>query len=244
MMEMQLDKQILVSERQQRAWSQSQLAEACGLSLRTVQRIEKTGKASLESTKALASVFSLQVAALCGKEITECSTLETSKSAETSLKWVSKGATNLSIIVFMLSSFVMLLLVLTGIGPRWINDLRDTVFSAQLSASTLMTISSLIALIMTFTVACLVGVFFDALRNQGLYSLIVSELHSGRLSAKQTFRSTINKLSVMAKTIIKPTIAACAVLLISGCGIYLTMEEYQKQNLSKFIQKAYSSPEG
>ncbi len=43
--------------REQKAWSQSHLAEVSGLSLRTIQRIEKEGSASQESVQALASVF-------------------------------------------------------------------------------------------------------------------------------------------------------------------------------------------
>lgn len=43
-----------------RAWSQEHLAEVSGLGIRTVHRIEKTGIASLESVKALASVFELE----------------------------------------------------------------------------------------------------------------------------------------------------------------------------------------
>jgi transcriptional regulator with XRE-family HTH domain len=38
-------------------WSQEQLADACGLNLRTIQRLENTGKASIESLRALAAVF-------------------------------------------------------------------------------------------------------------------------------------------------------------------------------------------
>ncbi len=47
--------------RLQRGWSQEQLAEFSGLSVRTIQRIEKGQKASLESLKSLAAVFELQV---------------------------------------------------------------------------------------------------------------------------------------------------------------------------------------
>ncbi len=43
--------------REQKAWSQSHLAEVSGLSLRTIQRIEKEDTASQESVQALASVF-------------------------------------------------------------------------------------------------------------------------------------------------------------------------------------------
>jgi DNA-binding XRE family transcriptional regulator len=56
---------VLVKElRRQRSWSQDQLAITSGLSLRTVQRIEKEGTCSLESSQALAAVFELNVASL------------------------------------------------------------------------------------------------------------------------------------------------------------------------------------
>lgn len=63
-MDMQLNKEHLRRERELRAWSQSHLAEVAGLSMRTVQRIERTGGASLESTKAIAAAFDTQVEAL------------------------------------------------------------------------------------------------------------------------------------------------------------------------------------
>lgn len=50
--------------RLQRSWSQEQLAEVSGLSVRTIQRIEKGQQAGLESLKALASVFEINVSEL------------------------------------------------------------------------------------------------------------------------------------------------------------------------------------
>ncbi|WP_087016224.1 helix-turn-helix domain-containing protein [Thaumasiovibrio subtropicus] len=47
--------------RLQRGWSQEQLAEMSGLSVRTIQRIEKGDKPGLESLKSLAAVFEVQV---------------------------------------------------------------------------------------------------------------------------------------------------------------------------------------
>jgi transcriptional regulator with XRE-family HTH domain len=58
---MELKKDLLIAEREARAWSQSHLAEVTGLSLRTIQRIEKSGSASLESVKSLASVFEVSI---------------------------------------------------------------------------------------------------------------------------------------------------------------------------------------
>ena len=47
-----------------RGWSQEQLATLSGLSVRTIQRIERGQKASAESYKALASVFELDYSTL------------------------------------------------------------------------------------------------------------------------------------------------------------------------------------
>lgn len=47
--------------RLQRGWSQDQLAQFSGLSIRTIQRIERGQNAGLESMKSLASVFEVQL---------------------------------------------------------------------------------------------------------------------------------------------------------------------------------------
>jgi len=52
---------IIKKLRLQKCWSQEQLAEFSGLSVRTIQRIERGHPASLESVKALAAVFQLNI---------------------------------------------------------------------------------------------------------------------------------------------------------------------------------------
>ena len=47
--------------RLERHWSQDQLAEMSGLSIRTVQRIENGENAGLESLKSLAAVFDTNI---------------------------------------------------------------------------------------------------------------------------------------------------------------------------------------
>ena len=59
-MDMKIDSKYLIKERKGRVWSQQHLADAANLSLRTVQRIEKTGNASPESIKAIAAAFNLK----------------------------------------------------------------------------------------------------------------------------------------------------------------------------------------
>ena len=50
--------------RLQRGWSQDQLAQFSGLNIRTIQRIERGQNAGLESLKALACVFEVQLSDL------------------------------------------------------------------------------------------------------------------------------------------------------------------------------------
>jgi transcriptional regulator with XRE-family HTH domain len=57
--------QVLIQKlRLQRGWSQEQLAELSGLSVRTIQRLEGGKPASTESLKAIASVFEIDFARL------------------------------------------------------------------------------------------------------------------------------------------------------------------------------------
>ncbi|MCL9783414.1 helix-turn-helix transcriptional regulator [Vibrio sp. S4M6] len=56
------------SHRLKRAWTQEHLAEICALNVRTIQRVEKLGQASLETKKALASAFNIPVDILSKKE--------------------------------------------------------------------------------------------------------------------------------------------------------------------------------
>jgi len=58
-MDMKVKANIVKDNRQKKLWSQDQLAQACGLGLRTIQRIEKSGSASYESIRAIASVFEI-----------------------------------------------------------------------------------------------------------------------------------------------------------------------------------------
>jgi transcriptional regulator with XRE-family HTH domain len=61
---MRIDTDRVRAEREHRAWSQEHLAHVAGIGLRTVQRIESSGMASLDSAAALASAFDLPVHAL------------------------------------------------------------------------------------------------------------------------------------------------------------------------------------
>lgn len=56
-MVMKIDGELVKCLRREQGWSQEQLAEVSGISLRTIQRIENAGVCSLDSRSALACVF-------------------------------------------------------------------------------------------------------------------------------------------------------------------------------------------
>ena len=56
---MKINANMIKKLRIARNWSQEQLSEACGLSLRTIQRLENGGNASLESIRVLAAIFKI-----------------------------------------------------------------------------------------------------------------------------------------------------------------------------------------
>ncbi len=58
---MKINAAIVSELRKQHSWSQDELATAAGLNLRTVQRIESDGTASLQSVKAIASALDTQL---------------------------------------------------------------------------------------------------------------------------------------------------------------------------------------
>lgn len=55
---------VIKKLREQKQWSQEQLSILSGISIRTIQRIEAGNRASLESLKALASVFETDIETL------------------------------------------------------------------------------------------------------------------------------------------------------------------------------------
>lgn len=63
-MDMKINHKLLRRQREQRAWTQNQLAEVASLSMRTVQRIERNGIAAKESAMALASALDMNLADL------------------------------------------------------------------------------------------------------------------------------------------------------------------------------------
>lgn len=65
---MKVNSGLVKKLRSEKSWSQEQLAEACGLSLRTIQRLESTGNASIESVHAVAKALGIDAQQLLLQE--------------------------------------------------------------------------------------------------------------------------------------------------------------------------------
>lgn len=57
---MEINAELIKNQRTERNWTQQHLADACGVSLRTIQRVERYGNAANETVMALASVFQIE----------------------------------------------------------------------------------------------------------------------------------------------------------------------------------------
>ena len=66
---MKINSALVLEHRLSRAWTQEQLATVSGLSHRTIQRVEKDYSGSLETIKALAATFEIDVSDLDYKEL-------------------------------------------------------------------------------------------------------------------------------------------------------------------------------
>ncbi|WP_318438821.1 2TM domain-containing protein [Photobacterium leiognathi] len=109
---------IIRKLRLQRGWSQEQLSQLSGLSIRTIQRIEQGQKAGLESLKSLAAVFEIQVSDLqmeppMNKEIT---ITEDEKKALEYVKGIKSFYSNLTSYVLVIG---MLFVINYFTGPDY-----------------------------------------------------------------------------------------------------------------------------
>jgi transcriptional regulator with XRE-family HTH domain len=103
---------IIKNLRLQNGWSQEKLAELTNLSIRTIQRIEKEDKASLESLKSLALAFEMDI-----KELQE---KINNKDNFVTKQNTKQNRTNITIKIFILVNLILFAInMLTGTKHLW-----------------------------------------------------------------------------------------------------------------------------
>lgn len=101
--------------RKEKGWSQEVLAKASGLSARTIQRIESDGRASAESTLAIASVFNLSPKALAAT------------SSEIEVNWTRKTIMKNFLALIVISGAVAMLVIL-GASIKLYTDVASAIY--------------------------------------------------------------------------------------------------------------------
>ncbi|REL34671.1 helix-turn-helix transcriptional regulator [Thalassotalea euphylliae] len=243
-MDMKISSKLLKEQRKKRAWSQSELAELTGLSLRTVQRIEKSGTASLESVKAFAAVFeltpeSLQVDAKTDLETSDLNVDKVSpnKPVKPTLFKLSDQAIQLALVVFLPACLVMLFMLFTKLpNLDWVHSVRLALFSENLPAAITLLINLTIALLPLVILCLMIGLFRDLYKQQGAANYI-KQLFKRSFSLKTWGVKLQDKLKRAVYLLKKPALISMFLLIFSLTFIGLNMEPYQKANLKHFISK-------
>jgi len=161
--------------RREKGWSQEVLAKATGLSVRTIQRIESNGKASAESTLAIASVFNLSPKVL--KATTD----------EIEVNWSRKMIMKNMIALLIISAAIGMLIILGPSGKFYIDAATGLFLILFLYAATIITFgtsgmfNSLVGLKYLFTEDMIGGAKAKYLSE--LYTSQVKFLYGGSLIA-------------------------------------------------------------
>ena len=137
---MSIDADRLRRLREARAWSQEQLAEVAGLSVRTVQRVERGGKASLETRMALAAALEVAPAdLLLADTADEPDIPATAAAPETSITDPQAEQRQRQEQTFRISLLVLLgvliLVLIVGLGYQFGRDLAHRENRAECEAA-------------------------------------------------------------------------------------------------------------
>lgn len=111
---------IVKKLRLQRGWSQEHLSQCSGLSVRTIQRIERGQKAGLESLKSLAAVFDVDIDTLKQeketvqhKDIDEVKVTDDEKRAMEYVQGLKEFYSHLAVFVIVMTGLIILNLYIT-----------------------------------------------------------------------------------------------------------------------------------
>lgn len=102
---MDINAQLIKDRRTSNKWTQQHLADACGLSLRTIQRVERYGNASNETVASLAAVFEIDQSDI----VVEEREIEVVEMSVPSNPWIERIILSVSssVIGFLVATYVL-----------------------------------------------------------------------------------------------------------------------------------------
>lgn len=108
---MRVNASLVKQLRTDKSWTQQHLADACGISLRTVQRVERYGTASNETLMALSAVFEVAQSAIQQPDII-AQVIQDGESTNTWLQRLFSKDTLVSMVVGFVAGATLTFLVI------------------------------------------------------------------------------------------------------------------------------------
>ncbi|MCO4344570.1 helix-turn-helix transcriptional regulator [Staphylococcus agnetis] len=116
-----VNRNIVIEKRRSKGWTQERLAEKVGLSVRTIQRIEKGDDSSLESLSLIANAFEISISELCSEDTPSKEQLCNTIDAEQLDQLNQRSAKNSLYFVFMLTYLFIMISIMVYIGVQYDN---------------------------------------------------------------------------------------------------------------------------
>ncbi|PTH35722.1 transcriptional regulator [Staphylococcus agnetis] len=116
-----VNRNIVIEKRRSKGWTQERLAEKAGLSVRTIQRIEKGDDSSLESLSLIANAFEISISELCSEDTPSKEQLCNTIDAEQLDQLNQRSAKNSLYFVFMLTYLFIMISIMVYIGVQYDN---------------------------------------------------------------------------------------------------------------------------
>lgn len=116
-----INKNIVIEKRRLKGWTQERLAEKAGLSVRTIQRIEKGEESSLESLSLIANAFRIPISELCSENSPSEKQIVNNIDAEQLEQLNQRKAKNKLFIIFLMAYLFLMISLMVFIGIMYDN---------------------------------------------------------------------------------------------------------------------------
>lgn len=107
---MRVNASLIKQCRTERSWTQQHLADACDVSLRTIQRVERYGTASNETLMALAAVLEVEQSEIQLPEVVTQTVVVSEQKSDKSRSWFSTEIVSSLFVGFVAGAVAVLII--------------------------------------------------------------------------------------------------------------------------------------